>query len=201
MSVNAKKTTKSNPRLVSLDRNTKETQISLEINLDGEGTADISTPIPFFSHMLHLLSRHGQFNLKAKATGDLPHHLVEDFAIVLGQAIDTALGDKKGIERYGEATIPMDETLAQCVVDLSGRPYFVGDLPLEGQHVEDMHHEDLIHFFETLAIHGKMNLHLRIFYGHNNHHKIEACFKALAHALRKAVKVTSDSLLSTKGTL
>jgi imidazoleglycerol-phosphate dehydratase len=203
MSGNAKKTVKADNsfRTASVKRSTTETQITCTLTLDGQGMSDVKTPYVFLTHMFHLFARHGNFDLQLSATGDLPHHILEDVAIVLGQTLEQALGDKKGIERYGEAQIPMDESLASCVIDLSGRAYFVGSLGLEGQHVEDVATEDLLHFFETLANHAKMNLHLRVLYGSNNHHKVEACFKALAHALRKAVRLTGESVLSTKGTL
>jgi len=188
-------------RTAHIIRETKETKIDVSIDLDGEGISDITTPYPFFSHMLTLLARHSMINLTIKISGDLPHHVVEDCAIVLGQALLQALGDKVGIERYGSADIPMDETLATCVLDLSGRPYFVLDLKLVDPNVEAMASEDLVHFFESFALNAKMNLHIKVQYGNNMHHKVEACFKAMAHALKRAIKVTSTKLLSTKGSL
>jgi imidazoleglycerol-phosphate dehydratase len=188
-------------RFVELIRKTGETEIKVSLNLDTTSPAEIDTPLQYLNHMLHLLARHSHFTLKVTAHGDLPHHVVEDIAMVIGQALDKALGEKKGIERYGSVEIPMDDALALCAVDLSGRPYFVADLKLEGERVEDMATEDIIHFFETLAIHARMNLHLMVHYGGNNHHKVEACFKALAYVLRRAVKRTGDVIPSTKGIL
>lgn len=188
-------------RTAHILRETKETKIDVTITLDGEGNANITTPSPFFSHMLTLLARHSMMNLTVKASGDLPHHVIEDCAIVLGQALLQALGDKVGIERYGSADIPMDETLATCVLDFSGRPYFVLDMKLDDHHVEDMASEDIIHFFESIALNAKMNLHMKVHYGNNMHHKVEACFKAVAHAIKRAVQITSTKLLSTKGAL
>jgi imidazoleglycerol-phosphate dehydratase len=151
--------------------------------------------------MLNLLTKHAGFSINLTASGDLPHHIIEDIAIVLGQAFNQALGDKIGIERFGSADIPMDESLATCVVDLSGRSYAKLDLKLDSNLVENMASEDFIHFFETFATNAKMNLHLWLHYGTNMHHKVEAAFKALAHALHKATRITSTHLLSTKGTL
>lgn len=188
-------------RIGSASRETKETCIQVSLDLDGDGTSEINTPSIYFSHNLTLLARHSKISLKVQAKGDLPHHIIEDTAIVLAQAFNQALGDKVGIERYGSAEIPMDEALASCAIDLSGRPYFVLDMKLTEEHVEDMATEDVIHFFETFALNAKMNLHLRVLYGNNKHHKTEAAFKAFAHSLRKAVKITSSTLLTTKGAL
>ena len=185
-------------------RKTSETEISLTLGLDGKGGAKVKTGIPFFDHMLNLFAKHGLFDLEVKAKGDLEvdlHHTVEDVGIVLGQALATALGKKEGIRRYGAAYVPMDETLARVVVDLSGRPYLelrglsrrgrAGNFP--AQLVEE--------FLRALSVQGGMNLHAEILYGRDVHHQIEAIFKALARALQDAV--TRDSRVrgvpSTKG--
>jgi imidazoleglycerol-phosphate dehydratase len=188
-------------RIAKIERNTKETQIAIDVNLDEMIPAKISTTVKFFDHMLELFARHANITLNVQATGDLVHHLVEDVGIALGKVLTDALGDKIGIERYGSAYIPMDETLGFCSVDLSGRPYFVINLQFLGERIEDMACEDLIHFFESLALNANFNLHLKVEYGANDHHKIEAAFKAFAHAFRKASIITSDKILSTKGTL
>ena len=185
-------------------RKTSETEISLTLGLDGKGGAKVKTGIPFFDHMLNLFAKHGLFDLEVKAKGDLEvdlHHTVEDVGIVLGQALAVALGKKEGIRRYGAAYVPMDETLARVVVDLSGRPYLelrglnrrgrAGNFP--AQLVEE--------FLRALSVQGGMNLHAEILYGRDVHHQIEAIFKALARALQDAV--TRDSRVrgvpSTKG--
>lgn len=185
-------------------RKTSETQISLRLGLDGQGKAKVRTGIPFFDHMLNLFARHGLFDLEVQAKGDLEvdfHHTVEDVGIVLGQALAAALGQKKGIRRYGCAHVPMDETLARVVVDLSGRPYLVlkglnqrgkaGNFP--AQLVEE--------FLRSLAVQGGMNLHAEVLYGRDVHHQIEALFKALARALEEAVRRDSrvKGVPSTKG--
>ena len=172
-------------RLVEKTRETHETQVSLKLDLDGDGTGEITTPYAFFTHMLNLFTKHSGFSLNLTATGDLPHHVVEDVAIVLGQALNDALGNKVGIERFGSADIPMDETLATCVVDLSGRAYFVLNLQFDHSRVEDMASEDLQHFFETFANNAKMNLHIWIHYGTNMHHKAEAAFKSFRACLKE----------------
>ena len=192
---------KATGRKVTVKRDTKETQIELTLDIDGDGTADISTTIAFFDHLLELFTRHAGMSLSVKATGDLVHHLVEDVGIVLGQAFREALGKKVGIERYGSYYIPMDETLGFSAVDFSGRPYFVIDLQFRGERIEDMAEEDIIHFFESFALHAQMNLHVKIMYGENEHHKAEAAIKALAHAIKMACTITGDKILSTKGTL
>jgi len=185
-------------------RKTSETEISLTLGLDGKGGAKVKTGIPFFDHMLNLLAKHGLFDLEVKAKGDLEvdmHHTVEDVGIVLGQALATALGKKEGIRRYGAAFVPMDETLARVVVDLSGRPYLelrglnrrgrAGNFP--AQLVEE--------FLRALSVQGGMNLHAEILYGRDVHHQIEAIFKALARALQDAVRRDSRvrGVPSTKG--
>jgi imidazoleglycerol-phosphate dehydratase len=188
-------------RISQITRETAETKITLALDLDSPAKPEISTTIAYFDHMLTLLGRHANIGLKVKATGDLIHHLVEDVGICLGQALNEALGDKKGIERYGSAEIPMDETLGTCAVDLSGRPYFVINLQLMGERIEDMAGEDIIHFFESFALNAKINLHVRVLYGENDHHKAESAFKALAHALKKAIRIQGTDVPSTKGVL
>ncbi len=187
-------------RKAEIKRDTKETQIIVNVDLDGSGSK-ISTTVEFFDHMLELLARHANIGLEIQAKGDLNHHLVEDVGIVLGQALAKALGDKVGIERYGSAYIPMDETLGFCALDLSGRAYFVLKFDFRGDTIEDMATEDIIHFFESLSLNAKINLHVEIRYGRNDHHKAEAAIKAFAHALKNAIEITSDKLLSTKGKL
>ncbi len=190
----------SNQRSASKKRNTKETQVNLKVNLDDKGSK-INTTIEFLDHMLELVARHADIKLEVSAEGDLAHHIIEDIAIVLGDTLGEALGDKKGIERYGTFYIPMDETLGFCSLDLSGRPYFVIDLKFRGEIIEDMSCEDIVHFFETLALNANINLHLETKYGSNDHHKAEAGFKAFAHSLKVAIDVTGDEILSTKGNL
>ena len=185
-------------------RKTSETEISLSLGLDGKGLGKIKTGIPFFDHMLNLFARHGLFDLEVKAKGDLDvdlHHTVEDVGIVLGQALSTALGKKEGIRRYGCAHVPMDETLARVVVDLSGRPYLeLRGLNRRGR-AGNFSAQLVEEFLRALSVQGGMNLHAEILYGRDVHHQIEAIFKALAKALQEAV--TRDprvkGVLSTKG--
>ena len=194
-------------RQAHIERNTKETQIKLSLNLDGTGTAEISTGVGFFDHMLHHVAVHGLFDLTVQATGDLhidSHHTIEDVSIVLGQAIAEALTDRKGIFRMGSAYVPMDEALARVVIDLSGRPYAVirADFatPMMGQMPTSL----VAHSLESIAFAAKMNLHAEVFYGKDDHHKAEALYKAFGRALRSAVKQDvrrQGSIPSTKGTL
>ena len=185
-------------------RKTSETEISLSLGLDGKGLGKIKTGIPFFDHMLNLFARHGLFDLEVKAKGDLDvdlHHTVEDVGIVLGQALATALGKKEGIRRYGCAHVPMDETLARVVVDLSGRPYLeLRGLNRRGR-AGNFSAQLVEEFLRALSVQGGMNLHAEVLYGRDVHHQIEAIFKALAKALQEAV--TRDprvkGVLSTKG--
>lgn len=193
-------------RLGNVDRRTKETKIGLELDLDGQGNSDICTGIGFFDHMLDGFTRHGLFNMVLKAEGDLQvdcHHTIEDTGIVLGMAINEAVGDKKGIRRYGSMILPMDEVLVLCAVDLGGRPYlsFEGDFP--SQRVGDMDTEMVKEFFYAVSYGGKMNLHLKVLTPGNSHHMIEAMFKAFAKALDEAVTYDSRimDVLSTKGSL
>ena len=185
-------------------RKTSETEISLSLGLDGKGLGKIKTGIPFFDHMLNLFARHGLFDLEVKAKGDLDvdlHHTVEDVGIVLGQALATALGKKEGIRRYGCAHVPMDETLARVVVDLSGRPYLeLRGLNRRGR-AGNFSAQLVEEFLRALSVQGGMNLHAKILYGRDVHHQIEAIFKALAKALQEAVSRDPrvKGVLSTKG--
>ena len=189
-------------RIAKLTRKTKETEILVELNLDGTGKFEIKTGLKFMDHMLILLSRHSGIDLKVKASGDLTHHIVEDIGILLGECFINALGDKKGINRYGSAFIPMDDSLARCVIDFSGRKALVLELKLNDEcDIEDVAIEDIRHFFNSFAENAKMNLHLHLLYGVDQHHKVEAAFKALAMAIKKAIKITSDEIPSTKGVL
>ena len=193
-------------RKAAIKRDTKETRIELSLNLDGVGSADISSGIGFFDHMLSHIALHGKFDLRVKAEGDLhidAHHTVEDIAICLGRAIDEALESRAGIQRMGSAYVPMDEALARVVIDLSGRPYAViqaeFSTPLMGQMPTDL----VAHALETIAAHARMNLHAEVLYGRNDHHKAEALFKAFARALAAAVSIDPgrQDIPSTKGTL
>ena len=187
-------------------RKTKETDISLHLNLDGTGSSSIHTGIGFFDHMLDGFARHGLFDLKVNVAGDLAvdcHHTIEDTGIVLGNAIKEAVGDKKGIRRYGSYILPMDETLVLCAVDLSGRPYLVFDGEFTTDRVGYMDTEMVKEFFYAISYTAGMNLHIRVLSGGNNHHMIEAMFKAFAKALDAAVAVDPriTDVLSTKGSL
>jgi imidazoleglycerol-phosphate dehydratase len=193
-------------RKAEVDRSTKETQIALSLNLDGAGNVSAQTGVGFFDHMLDLLGRHSLIDLDVKATGDLhvdAHHTVEDVGIVLGQALEKALGDKRGIYRYGWAIVPMDESLAQVAIDLSGRPAFVFNVPFRGPLIGNFPTELVEEFLKALATTAKMNLHVTVPYGNNNHHISEAIFKATAKALRQAVSSDprNTSVPSTKGSL
>lgn len=192
------------PRVATVSRKTKETDVRVEVCLDGEGVYDIETGIEFFNHMLEQFSKHSRIDARVRCEGDASvddHHTIEDVAIALGQALREALGDKRGIARYGFAYAPMDETLARAVVDLSGRSYLVFNADFSRSKISDMSTEMVEHFFFSLAEHLKANAHLEVLYGKNTHHKIEALFKAFALAMREAVKITSDSIASTKGAL
>ena len=197
----------SDARAAELHRVTKETTIDLRLVVDGSGNASASTGIPFFDHMLEQLGKHGGFDLRIEAKGDLDvdlHHTVEDVGIVLGQAIEKALGDKRGIYRYGWAIVPMDESLAQIALDLSGRPAFVFNVPFKGPLIGEFAVELVEEFFKAIATTAKMNLHIHVPYGSNNHHMSEAIFKGFAKALRQAVSIdprAADAVPSTKGSL
>ena len=187
-------------------RKTKETDISLHLNLDGTGSSSINTGIGFFDHMLDGFARHGLFDLKVNVAGDLAvdcHHTIEDTGIVLGNAIKEAVGDKKGIRRYGSCILPMDETLVLCAVDLSGRPYLVFDGEFTTDRVGYMDTEIVKEFFYAISYTAGMNLHIRVLSGGNNHHMIEAMFKAFAKALDQATVIDPriTDILSTKGSL
>jgi imidazoleglycerol-phosphate dehydratase len=192
------------PRIATIRRNTKETQIALRLNLDGRGKSDISTGIAFFDHMLDLVTRHGGFDLQLKAKGDLQvdqHHTVEDVGIALGEAVRTALGNKRGILRAGYFLMPMDETLAAAAVDLSGRAFCVIQANFSARLVGDFQTELVEDFFQGFAQSARANVHLRVLCGRSTHHQVEALFKAFARALRFAVardKRLRNVLPSTK---
>ena len=193
-------------RIASITRTTKETKIQLTLNLDGTGKADIQTGIGFFDHMLHSFARHGFFDLTLQVEGDLYvdcHHTIEDVGIVLGEAIKGALGEKKSIKRYGSFFLPMDEALVMCAIDLSGRPYLDFELPFTVERVGDFDTEMAKEFFYAISYSAGMNLHMRKMRGDNNHHLLEASFKAFAKALDEAstIEPRIQDVLSTKGTL
>jgi len=193
-------------RKAYIERKTGETDIKLNINIDGEGKSLINTGIGFFDHMLNLFSRHGFINLDVHAIGDLhvdSHHTIEDVGIVLGQAIKEALGDKAGIRRYGMAYVPMDEALAMVVIDLSGRPFLVFDADFSTEKIGNFDSQMVEEFFRAVAFNAGMTLHIKVLYGKNDHHKAEAIFKAFGRALDEAVKVDRriSGVMSTKGIL
>lgn len=193
-------------RTATVDRQTSETSIRAELNLDGAGQSRIHTSIPFLDHMLIALTKHGHFDLAVEAQGDTQiddHHTVEDIGIVLGMALHQALGSKAGITRFGWATVPLDEALVQVVVDLSGRPYLVYNVPLANVSVKTFDVGLFEDFFQAFVTHGGFNLHINVQYGRNPHHIMEAAFKALARALAQAVAPNARSvdIPSTKGTL
>ncbi len=190
-------------REAEVQRKTSETDVRVKLNLDGKGLADIHTGVSFLDHMLNLLATHSLIDISIKARGDLSHHVIEDVAICLGEAIRKALGDFTGIRRFGYAVVPMDCSLALVAIDLSNRPYPKIDLKLEGKRIEDMASEDINHFLETLAISLRANMHVRVQYGLNDHHKVEAAFKALALSLRQAASIDPKrrGVPSSKGIL
>lgn len=193
-------------RQAEITRKTIETDVRVALNLDGEGKSAISTGVPFLDHMLDLFSRHGLFDLEIICKGDVhidDHHSVEDIAICLGQAFAGALGDKKGIVRYGAAYVPMDETLARAVVDLSGRYYLIYKVQNTRDRVGTFSVELAEHFWHSFAEHCKCNLHIEVFYGRNQHHIIEAVFKSAARALSQAARIDDriKGVMSTKGTI
>ncbi|MDY9924123.1 imidazoleglycerol-phosphate dehydratase HisB [Methanobacterium sp.] len=186
-----------------IQRKTSETSIIVELDLDGTGQYQVETGINFLNHMLESFTRHSLFDLKVEAQGDIEiddHHTVEDVAIVLGEALQEALGNKKGIRRMAHSLVPMDESLAMVAVDLSGRSYSVLDMNFHQDQVGDLSTENVGHFLESLAQTGKMNLHARC-EGENDHHQVEAIFKALARALHDATRVVHDRVPSTKGVI
>jgi imidazoleglycerol-phosphate dehydratase len=193
-------------RKATITRTTNETQIELALDLDGSGQAAIDTGVGFFDHMLHHVAVHGLFDLSVKATGDLfidAHHTVEDVAIVLGQALDQALGDRRGIVRMAEATVPMDEALARVAVDLSGRSYAVVQARFNTPAIGALPTSLIAHVLESIAASGRLNLHAQVLYGRDDHHKAEALFKALGRALDAATRLDPrrGGVPSTKGTL
>jgi imidazoleglycerol-phosphate dehydratase len=193
-------------RTATITRKTNETDITLTLDLDGEGKHDITTGVPFLDHLLTHVVVHGVMDLSMKAKGDLhidEHHTVEDVAIVMGQALAEALGNRAGIRRMGHAYVPMDEALALVVIDLSGRPYTVIDATFDTPKIGTLGTSLIAHFLESLATHAKMNLHARVLYGRDDHHKAEALFKALGRALREAVELDPrrSGVPSTKGVL
>ena len=193
-------------RTANVERKTKETEITINVDLDGSGKADIQTGMPFLDHMLESFTRHGLFDIKVRAKGDIEidyHHTVEDVGLALGQAFKDALGGKQGIRRFGEASCPLDETLARVVVDLSGRPYLSYNVKIRpgrvGNFDTDLPHE----FYAAFANQASMNLHIDVVRGENPHHIIEACFKAFARAMDLATQLDPriEGILSTKGSL
>jgi len=191
-------------RLSIVKRETKETDISLELNIDGGGKYEMNTGIRTFDHLLAQLARHGVFDIKISATGDDQHHLVEDVALCLGRAFGEALGEKRGIVRMADATVPMDDALATVIVDISGRGYTVLDLPFTDNDMAGFPTDLIRHFLESFASEARLNLHALVVYGTNDHHKAEALFKALGRALDIATRIDeriSGELPSTKGLL
>lgn len=186
-------------------RETGETAVRVHLALDGRGKTSVTTGLPFLDHMLDALARHAGWDLEITARGDLEvddHHTVEDVALALGTALDRALGERRGLERFGDAHVPLDEALARAVVDLSGRPSAVIELELRREQLGTVASENLTHFFRSLATTARMALHLDLLRGENDHHKAEAAFKATARALRAATTITGDDAIpSTKGTL
>jgi imidazoleglycerol-phosphate dehydratase/histidinol-phosphatase len=195
--------TRKNDRIVELERNTKETKIKLSLNLDGNGEHSIDTGLKFYDHMLDQLAKHSGIDLVLKVDGDLEideHHTIEDSAIALGKAFKQALGDKRGIERYG-FLLPMDEALVQCAIDFSDRAYFIYEGKFDREYVGDFPTEMFEHWMKSFSEHAGMNLNLKIIDGNNTHHMIEASFKALAKSIKQAIKITGTELPSTKGVL
>jgi imidazoleglycerol-phosphate dehydratase len=196
-----------NARQARIERKTKETEIALQLNLDGTGASKVQTRIPFFSHMLEAWAKHGLVDLAVEASGDIEvdiHHTVEDVGIVLGQALRQALGDKKGIVRYGTAFVPMDEALVQASVDISGRPFLVFSVPVARTRVSNFDLDMLQEFFRAVAFNAEITLHVTMHYGHNLHHIAEAVFKSVARALAEATRLDpriAGVLPSTKGML
>lgn len=193
-------------RSASLTRKTKETSVEVEIDLDGTGKSDVQTPLPFLTHMVEQIARHGLVDLKVRASGDVEidgHHTTEDLGLVLGQCVAKALGDKSGIARYGWATLPMDEARATCTLDLSGRAHFVWEVPLPKAKLGTWDAELAEVFFEAFARGAQCNLHVVLHAGEILHHMIEICFKSLARALREAIEAEprAAGVASTKGTL
>lgn len=188
----------------TVKRETKETKIDVMLNVDGRGENRIETGVGFFDHMLTAFAVHSGFDLEVGCKGDLEvdcHHTIEDIGIALGTAFAEALSDKTGIARYGNFTIPMDEALAACNLDISGRPYLVFRAEFGDYRLGDMDSAMVEEFFHAFAFNAKITLHINLLYGRNDHHKAEAIFKAFAHALKQAVKIENDGILSSKGTI
>jgi imidazoleglycerol-phosphate dehydratase len=183
------------------ERKTQETEVILSLNLDGEGTHRVQTGIGFFDHLLTSLARHASFDLEVTARGDNEHHVVEDTALTLGEALRKALGKKEGIQRFGHAIVPMDDVLLLVSIDLGGRPYVSLSVPFRKKKIEDLSAEMIPHFLESFASEARINLHGRVLDGKNEHHKAEALFKALALSLKEACRITGKGVPSTKGTL
>lgn len=191
-------------RKVTLSRETKETKIEIKLNLDGSGKSNVSTGVGFFDHMLNLFSFHSGIDLEAIVKGDLwidDHHMVEDLGISIGSAINTALGDKRGINRYGTCYLPMDESLAFVTLDISGRPYLVFEAEFSRDSVGEFSTEMVEEFFRAVAFNAGITLHCKVMYGKNDHHKIEALFKGFGRAFKDGKQVVNDSIPSTKGVL
>lgn len=193
-------------RTADISRKTNETEVRVKLDIDGSGKCEVDTDIGFFDHMLLLFARHGLFDASIKAKGDLhvdAHHTVEDIGIVLGQALKEALGDKKAIKRYGSAYVPMDEALAMVVLDLGGRPFLVFDAQFTADRVGEMDTELVEEFFRALVFNAGMNLHIKVPYGSNNHHIVEAIFKAFGRALDGATGIDKriEGVMSTKGVI
>lgn len=191
-------------RKSDIKRKTKETDIEITLDLDGNGKAEIDTGIGFLNHMLTAFAVHADFNLSVSCKGDLDvdgHHTAEDVGIALGQAFAKCVEDKTGIARYGSFLLPMDESLAECAVDISGRPYFVYNATYVNEKIGELDTQLIGEFFRAFAMNALITLHLNSPYGENDHHKCEALFKATAHALKAAVKVEGDKVLSSKGTI
>jgi imidazoleglycerol-phosphate dehydratase len=190
-------------RIGEVSRKTSETDVYVKVGLDGSGATEVNTGIEFLDHMLRSLATHSLIDVTVKATGDLTHHIVEDVAICLGDAVSKALGASNGIFRFGYAVVPMDCSVAVAAVDLANRPYVNVDLKLRGKKVEDMPCENILHFIETLAMALRANVHVWVQYGSNDHHKVEAAFKALALSLRQAVSFDPrrSGVPSSKGVL
>jgi imidazoleglycerol-phosphate dehydratase len=192
------------PRTATKSRKTKETDIKVTLNLDGTGQCQVTTGIPFFDHMLDQIARHGHFDLEVSAKGDLQidgHHTVEDVGLVLGEALREALGDRRGISRFGHAYVPLDEALTRVVIDLSGRPYLVYKVEFKSARVGDLQTELVEEFLKAFVQEGRFNLHVENMYGRNQHHIAETVFKATARALHLATRVEHAEIPSTKGVL
>ena len=191
-------------RKCKIERSTLETNISLELNIDGSGKSQINTGIGFLDHMLTLFAFHSEFDLKIQCEGDLHvdgHHTSEDIGIVLGQAFSTAIGDKKGIKRYASIFVPMDESLCRTALDISGRPYLVFEVDFMRETIGTMDVQNFKEFFRAFVNNSKITLHTSVLYGENDHHKIESVFKSVGRALKEAVLVTSNKVSSSKGVL